>query len=458
MHKICLLLCLIPTLLFANPLTEESLKNLKYEETVVIPKSAKSNKPFTVPGNGLCLASTKFSTSNKLITPLEAENLLDKKINTNIKIRDVDFKILMNQNAKLTAFDLKPKNTFEAASKGDFEDSKITQYFPYSLESHDGNYFVSRARGYMNVTGTNIEFTFAVNADDGLLMLVANIPVFYIHETSPGSRVTRKVKFEETGLYPIEIIYYQNKEKAFFEFASLAGVPTNPNFKFGFTNIALNLLESKVGTKVNKIKLYDDYRFFNALDGKDNAECQQCITNDQCKTDQQCSDGLCQNKGEICVTTDKCGGECKPCAAGMKYCDYGQCLQCKYDNDCDKNQACVKNICTVKTNPPINPECTKDTECKDGKICTDKKCLMPPITTDCKDSSCDKKCTENAMCEENQICNLADGKCIENTQNVNITGRGCSQGNQETLISCMLVFFLLILWNLRDKKIMFKNI
>ncbi len=125
----------------------------------------------------------------------------------------------------------------------------------------------------------------------------------------------------------------------------------------------------------------------------------------ECLSDSDCSDG------DNC-TTDTCseGNECSNVVVdcGDQLCDPsdGSCVDCLTDEDCDPGDVCNDNACALA--------CTDASSCDDGTTCTTDTC-----------DTATGQCSNEAVSCRDQICNPADGECVDC-----ITDADCDAGEQ----------------------------
>ncbi|TKJ29454.1 MAG: hypothetical protein CEE40_08590 [Chloroflexi bacterium B3_Chlor] len=122
--------------------------------------------------------------------------------------------------------------------------------------------------------------------------------------------------------------------------------------------------------------------------------------------------------GEACTGDSDCAGDL--------VCVMGECVQCRYDKDCDPApQRCIDNQC-------IPVECLVDADCDPEETCVDGECVEaePECTAnqdcqdfygegwECTDGTCveaEPECTVNQDCENlhGEGWECTDGTCVE---------------------------------------------
>src|SRR5262249_28652309 len=159
-----------------------------------------------------------------------------------------------------------------------------------------------RIRGYLNVANTTggTPVTFAINCDDACYLMLGKKMIIPIADERISARVTQQVIFKDPGLYPIEIVYYQNASTAYLEWSRAAGAQPEGN--------QMANLDTKL------YKLIPVGELYSAIIGA-NATCQECgAPGMDCSSGNYCGDGLCQ----ACNIPDHCGPDCKTCPANAR--------------------------------------------------------------------------------------------------------------------------------------------
>ena len=184
---------------------------------VVIDPAQAVAPPRTDPGTGIC-ASTIHLKSGLFLTPDDAIAALDKGTDPNI-----DPKV----SRLFTTINFR---NGDSNSLGDFTGEKWKdELLPYSnhpLASPigDDNRITFRLRGYFNVPTTLAGKTiaFGLNCDDVCQVKIgkgkkALDPI--ANDDAQTSRIIYPVKFTQAGLYPVEVIYFQNGSAGYAEWA-----------------------------------------------------------------------------------------------------------------------------------------------------------------------------------------------------------------------------------------------
>ncbi|HAA58580.1 MAG TPA: hypothetical protein DCE42_27710 [Myxococcales bacterium] len=130
--------------------------------------------------------------------------------------------------------------------------------------------------------------------------------------------------------------------------------------------------------------------------------------NGVCKTDADCTE---EGKGTCCIADGKEEGECKAkseCTT-TKECDAGV-TSCLVKSDCKNNQVCTDGCCQEEAQGKV---CEKDADCDSGKECGlsggEKRCRTCAkscsSTTDCSgDDTCDNGCCRLPPCSTDDDC------------------------------------------------------
>lgn len=124
--------------------------------------------------------------------------------------------------------------------------------------------------------------------------------------------------------------------------------------------------------------------------------CTPCTNSEQCRAKDNTPD-LCDTKTGACV-------EClqvSDCAGGMLFCEQGQCMNCRSNDDCQSGQ-CLNGLCY---------ECASDAECTtpERPICVlDSNSRLDHLCVEC-----DPAGTPQAQADQcgGQLCNEITGKC-----------------------------------------------
>jgi len=389
--------------------------------------------PRTDPGTGVC-ASTIHLKSGSLNTPEDAAGFLDKTSDPNIEDRvSRRFTTINHRNSD--------PNTL-----GDFTGVKWPdELLPFSQSPTanppgDDNRIAMRVRGYFNVPTTlaNKTIAFALNCDDVCQLSVGKSRVKLkriANDDDQTSRIIYPIKFTQAGLYPVEIIYFQNGGVAYAEWAR-----TDIEVKECGRDMDGNAIGCTVPltdpSYADKFKLIDKAEMFSAIVGE-NATCQECGAPGQnCSTGNYCGDGLCQ----ACDVPDHCGPSCIACPANARICSTGRCVECTADDQCPAGQTCdiPNGKCTAPT------PCRNNEDCPSGKICDPdlQICVTPPKPcTDstmcpagqqCINNLCKtppRKCTTDAECASTEYCDTSVGECRPRLNDRYVGGQaGCSAG------------------------------
>lgn len=277
---------------------------------LTIDKGQAVAKSRTDPGTGLCGNSTHLKMPPMpLGSKADAVLYLDK-VTTDSSILGRTLRIFDSSNFR----------NGQVGADGDFTDPDYPDAgFPYTMAagaSPTGNdiFFALRLRGYLNVPATlaGKMIDFGVHCDDACSLSIGATAILKAGE-SFSARVIRQVTFQEPGLYPVEIVHYQNGSEAYLEWARTdSTVPECPNDVCEFSL-----------TTTGQFKLLQPAELYSAIVGA-SATCQECGDPGQpaCAAGNYCADGLCQS----CNAQDHCGATCQPCPAETRECVNGTCI------------------------------------------------------------------------------------------------------------------------------------
>ena len=148
-------------------------------------------------------------------------------------------------------------------------------------------------------------------------------------------------------------------------------------------------------------------------------ECQECIDNTKCKSNEVCKDGKC-----VCAPgyyLNPATGKCEPKPECFENSDCGDCENC-IDKKCQpvvcpKGTKCVGDDC-------VDDPCESAT-CNDGTDCGEKCGCKDTTCTECSKLSCEE-CSAALGC----VCNPSTGKCekVKDCEDTCITKFDCSDG------------------------------
>ncbi len=392
-----------------------------------------------------------------------------------------------------TPFDLSNNNTQGTkASAGDFVYPDPNCPPSTTCEPIYGNSFFvndpftsfgSRFRGYLNVTPNmvNKPLHFGFYADDAVSFVifdrnnvqykVINLPIQVGFATW---RTTNTVTFQQSGLYPIEILYAEIGEHAALEMALLDGA---------FTDFERPASQSPI-VKLNDsgFLIIQPEQFFQTETGRppfqDPTQCKQCNrANANAPGNGGCglNSGYYCNGAALCAPCDTsriCGLSCSPCGqstpncvnvkgtytcvectddsqCGGRRCDLtthactgcledracpsGQvcdklnytCVECNRDEDCPPDEVCAPEIKQCK-------ECNDNSDCERGKSCSDHQCVTCSTNDSCAGNSCNccpsgtqcaaptpgaspscVECTTDSQCADGKKCDTLNGRCVD---------------------------------------------
>jgi hypothetical protein len=223
----------------------------------------------------------------------------------------------------------------------------------------DDNNIAMRIRGYLNVANTfgGQPITFVVKCDDGCALRIGKSMqlVMQANDDSPQltGRRARWVSFTDPGLYPIEIVYFQNSTTGYLEWSWA--------YTSLFTGDDVAVDNVQWGQQVTNFQpLSGDYLYSGIIGS--NPSCLECgAPGMDCTAGNYCGDGLCQ----ACNLPDHCGPTCMRCPLDRRMCRAGKCVQCQSDAMCPPGGSCDPASGTCR--PPVI--CTAHAACKPPQVC-----------------------------------------------------------------------------------------
>lgn len=333
----------------------------------------------TSPGTGLCGSVTHFMAAQPLVSQADAVALMNKPATD---------PAVLGRTARLFE-DINFRNG-QPNTNGDYTlPNYRDEVFPYSLDpmatpmGTDSN-IALRLRGYFNVPATLIGKTisFGVNCDDFCSLRIGTTDLMPPGNELVSARVIKQVTFKDSGLYPVEIVYYQNGSTAYLEWARTDNpVAECPN------DICQDHLTDPIYN--GQFKLLQKSELYSSVVGE-NPSCQECgAPGMDCSTGNYCGNGLCQ----ACNLPDHCGPTCIKCPTSASICKAGQCVECIADDLCSNGEICETNAGKCM----IAPSCTSNYQCSSPWICdlASNHCQNPP-----------RPCTTDAMCFAPQKCDM----------------------------------------------------
>ena len=398
----------------------------------IIDKTQAVAEPRTDPGTGICGSITHFMPAvpgQSVLSKADAEVFLNKPT-TDPLVLGRTARVLDNINFR----------NGQPNTNGDFTlPNYKDEVFPYSLDpmatpmGTDSN-ITLRLRGYFNVPKTlaGKTISFGVNCDDFCALRIGKTDVMAGNELQ-SARVIKQVSFSDAGLYPVEMVYYQNGSTAYLEWARTETAVTEcPNDR---CTVSLTDPTQYMGA----FKLIKASELYSAKIGA-NPGCQECGTPGMdCSTGNYCGDGLCQT----CNEPDHCGPACVKCPTNAYICNAGQCVQCVDDDQCPSGQTC--DIPNGKCLPPM--PCNRNEQCPNHQVCdlstdlcanppvpcsSDTMCLLPGQVCDLKKMECHTKptmCLMDSDCKDGFYCDLGDHICKAKLTRIYVGGQaGCSMG------------------------------
>ena len=297
-------------------------------------------------GMGACATAVHLSSFNTLTNPGVAAFYVSQASGSS----SIDGKISLAINAvNFRNGDPKTVADFSGAQPLPFSS------LPGAAQPGNNQNIAMRVRGYLNVRSA-ATYTFGVQADDGYRLSIGGILISQSTATGASLHDSRQVQFTGSGLYPIELVYFQQTGPGVVALARAPGI----DVEVSSTPTALPA----------SFKLLDPADLFTALVGK--GSCGECQVDADCGagSGQYCRDGLCQG----CLVGSHCGATCMQCPTELPACSGTQCTECSAEDThvCDlKGLLCINNACTP---------CSSDSQCETGKICDSAfgQCIVRP--------------------------------------------------------------------------------
>ncbi|XXF78716.1 outer membrane exchange protein TraA family protein [Myxococcaceae bacterium GXIMD 01537] len=399
------------------------------------------------PGTGLCVASNVW-TKAKGDLP-QTRDSYPGQINTYMEA-------LEQKPSRVTSvfrhtFDLS-NNLRDALgnqwSYGDFENAVAgcNQGGCGFFNNTTNTTFVSRFRGYLNVTPDMVErpLHFGFYLDDATSFVIYDgllRPYQVINRPPdlgfPTWHSTNIVTFRHSGLYPIEIVYTQIGAHAALEMSTYDGTFTDHEWYLGDPPV---LKLSDVG-----FQLVPADKFFQTETGRPSFEnLDQCVQCNRFDANQPGNGGCGANSGFYCNgaalcapcdTATKCGPGCSPCGPSTPNCvnvnSTFTCVECVNDTQC-------KGVCNLDTNACLG-ECKADSDCPNGRCDpTDHMCRGCNDDADCPSTGrCDvttntcSGCNDDGDCRaqglEGFVCDVPAATCVRCTADEHCpTGQVCA--------------------------------
>ena len=287
-------------------------------------------------GTGVCVTAVHLSSFNTLTDPTVAGFYVGQPVG----MSNVDGKISLPVST-VNFHNGDPK------AIADFANPQPLPFSSLAGAARPGNdqNIALRARGYLNVQSPAV-YTFGVQADDGYRLLVGGAQIMQSMFTGASLHDSRQVRFLAAGLYPIELVYFQQTGAAVIGLAK-SSLPADVEVASATAALPMTF-QPLAGAEL-----------FPALAGQ--PSCSECRNDADCGPSggQYCRDGLCQG----CLVSARCGASCMPCPASLPACGGTQCVECSPTDThvCDaQGNLCINNVCTG---------CTADDQCGTGKIC-----------------------------------------------------------------------------------------
>jgi len=269
----------------------------------------------------------------------------------------------------------------------------------------------ARLRGFLNVTpdlaGKEIHFGLYTDDAVSLTFFGPGGAVHYVIIRPPQLglptwRVTNTVRFDEAGVYPLEILFAEIAEHSALEMSYVVD-DTFTDFERPANQAPV------VKLKGAGFKLFAPEQFSQTISGQpsfpDVNACQQCDRqfanlpgNHGCPSSYYCNEAaLCAP----CNSAVVCGPSCSPCGGDTPFCTNvnGEftCVGCLGDNQCDPGCKC-----DLDQNTCVCHECEEDGDCAKGSVCEDNACVPCGEPGECAGNSCN--CCPKGPNGEQMIC------------------------------------------------------
>lgn len=361
------------------------------------------------PGTGICGSVAKFTNPpTPLVTMDEAVAILNKP-SGDPAISGRVSRLFQNMN-----FFVGP------GSEADFRaPAFIDDAFPFIQDpaampmGQDDNNIVMRLRGYINIASMGTQSrTFAVKCDDACMLKIGRTRqlVTQANDDSPQltGRRARWVIFKEPGLYPIEMVYFQNSTTGYMEWSSALGTL--------FSGDDVSVDNVAWGGNMAQFKPIAGADLYSSIVGS-NPSCIECgAPGMDCNAGNYCGDGLCQ----ACNLPDHCGPSCQKCPADRNICNAGKCVKCTADSMCPPGGSCSTDSGTCL--PPVS--CTSNEMCLTSQVCRpDGFCGNPPAP--CKT---DAECLAGQVCDRGMLICCEPGRCGDFVPLPRLVATGCALG------------------------------
>lgn len=300
---------------------------------VVISANQAASPPREEAGTGVCATAVHLSSANALTSADVA-------------------RFYLSQSPGMSTVDGKsstPSATINftngiGGAMTDYADPIPLPFSPGAASPGNGLNTAMRVRGYVNIKRAGI-YTFGVNADDGYSFSIAGVQIMQSSFTDVSLRDSRQVQFAATGLYALDLVYFQKNAAGILDLARSDG-----------EDIEVTATSTPLPAT---FRLLEKTELFSAVAGT--SSCAECTEDAACGVNmgQYCRDGLCQR----CILSARCGLDCRACPSGRPACVDMVCEECGPGDTrlCDdKGQICVNSRCAA---------CTADAQCGTGKIC-----------------------------------------------------------------------------------------
>lgn len=244
----------------------------------------------------------------------------------------------------------------------------------------DQTSFAMRLRGFIAVTSDMVDrpLHFGFYADDSvsLTLFDRNQTLYHVINRpptlgAPTWRAAKAVRFEQPGLYGVEVLYTNNREHAALELSLYDG--EFADFERGANTPPVIRLDAAGFVLVTPEMFHQTESGLPSFPVS--TECAQCDRQfSNVPGSSGCEAGYRCNAAALCAPCDSslsCGESCSPCGASAPYCvsqaEVFACAQCRDANDCWSPDECQLPICSETGNCASIPV-------EDGTGCTGGTC------------------------------------------------------------------------------------
>jgi len=242
----------------------------------------------------------------------------------------------------------------DQAACGDYNGGFLLPFSdnPGAVPQGNDRNFAIRLRGYINVDvndAQKLRRTLGILADDGARLTIGDVPITVPDVSEQhASRRLQQIQYQQPGLYPIELVYYNNGSVGVLQLAQTTELIPENTRPTNLSAMGLSLVGSPFGN------IYANTELYTARFGKVQA-CVDCTSDSACASGSYCAkdwgsskqEGLCQP----CNSADRCGPSCAACTGATPYCSEGSCIPCPAGMSCGGIELCsfAKGACAEQS-------------------------------------------------------------------------------------------------------------